>query len=627
MIREPDFLRRFWDGKDLQVLIKAFEMQRSLGERAAPIIRAGLLAYFDTEEARLQNLYLIETKRDGVMPLRFNETQRRLYEAIQEMRRDGLPVRLIIVKARQQGVSAFWQVFNYCQCESRPSTNALTINYDDPNAKELFGKAKFAHDNHPCAGEVVRDSAQTLEFAAPHYSKFYVRTAESPEVARGLTVHGIHASEIPLWRDPDTTFTAASQAVVEDPTSWIAKEATARGAQGHFYDAWGEAVDGVSGYRPFFSPWYWQREYTKEFRSPAERSAFMAGVTQEEREYKARYGLTWEQMYWRRWKTATDLVNNPVKFREEYPASAEEAFVSTGRGVFKHDDIIRIDSDATRPMWSGTIVLGSDKVPDLVPDPSGMLSIWDMPIDGEEYVVGADVAEGKVRDKGQSKGIVAVGRDIPDYSAAAVIELKSGRHVATWHGFIPPPDFAIALAAIGWFYNAALVVPEVNGPGLSVVHDLTSRISYPNVYVSKMFGGDREMSGETVNFGFRTTISTRPILINNLHRAVSTLRTRDRRVARELRNMEFDDQGVARARGKNKDDLVFAVALALQGRNESLSGTLETTQTQGPRGPDAEIWDRIRAKMKLNGLRSSDRDLVSGSFSGPGVLEVRMDDA
>ncbi len=620
MIRDPDYLRRFWDGKDLQVLMLCYQLQQKLGDRALPSIREHLFAHFDTEESRLQNLYLIESKKSGVVPLRFNKTQQRLYQMIQEMRAQGLPVRIIIVKARQQGVSAFFQLFSYNHCETRPNRKTLTVNYDDVNAEELFGKAKFAHDNHPCALATKRNSAGTLEFAAPHYSTFHVRTAGSPEVARGLTLHGIHASEIPLWRDAETVFTACSQAVpADDLDTWIVKEATARGAQGHFYDAWQDAVEGRGGYWPFFSPWFWQDEYTKPFRSDLEKSTFMAKVTPEDREYKARYGLSWEQMHWRRWKTETDLSSNPFKFREEFPASAEEAFVSTGRSVFQHEHLVKIESGCTRPQWLGDIVLTNDKQPTLVENPGGMLAIWDYPHDNGVYVVGADVAEGKVRDKGTTRGVVAVGRDQPDYSVGIVMEANTGVHVASWHGYLAPIDFATALSALAWLYNQALVVPEVNGPGISVIEQLVRVLNYPNIYVSKLFGVERDMSIDNVAYGFRTTASTRPILINHIHRAVgSGLKTRDRGLARELRTMEFDDNGVARSRGRNKDDRVLALGLALQGVSELLQGSVTPNAAQEPKGPDAEIWKRVREDLRRHGqLRSSDRD--SESFSGPGA--------
>lgn len=237
----------------------------------------------------------------------------------------------------------------------------------------------------------------------------------------------------------------------------------------------------------------------------------------------------------------------------------------------------------------------------LHPTEFGHFEVWDEPLENRTYVLGMDTAEGKERDIGGLKASArARRRGKRDYTAGIVIEAHTGQHVATWHGTIPATDWGYVGAAIGIYYNTALIVPEVNGPGLEVTNTLSRRINYPNLYVNKLFGnieGD-DISGK---WGFRTNQQTRPLLISRVEEQLNARRlfTRDQKLVKELRTMEIDDTGKARAKHPNHDDLVLALALALQGRDELLQNV------QGPGAGrdddladlparDRRIWERKR---------------------------------
>lgn len=357
-ILQPDFLRENYDGNDLVVMQQVAVLHSSMPARkAAIVIRQVLREHFDTEASFIQNCHFIATKTAGIRPLRWNKSQQKLYDVIQEMRRAQVPIRIIITKARQQGMSTFIQSWQYEQLDANQHRAALTVNYDDPNTEELFQKAVTIHDLMPCARETKRSSARVIQFASPHSSVFHVRTAGAIDVGRSLTLHHVHASEMPLWPDADLSFEALNQCVPSEPGTSVIKESTARGAQGHHYDAWNLAKDGRGGYTAFFSPWFWQDEYTMPFRSDDARRAFGQRVGNRDREYQERYGLSIEQMHWRAWKIHTDLKGSEQKFRQEYPACAEEAFLTTGSPVFEPDAIMRLTHGCAPPYWTGDLML------------------------------------------------------------------------------------------------------------------------------------------------------------------------------------------------------------------------------------------------------------------------------
>jgi len=262
---------------------------------------------------------------------------------------------------------------------------------------------------------------------------------------------------------------------------------------------------------------------------------------------------------------------------------------------------------------------------ELTPDPTGSLRIWDHPVDGREYVAGLDASEGKKRDRTalQRRGLAFYSDQRVDYSAILVIELESGLHVATWHGYVPPEELASIAVAVCVYYNNALLVPELNGPGLAVVTRVTETLRYDNVYRSTMVNMI-DMDPLLPRYGWQTSTSSRKILMMRIGEALGEggLFTRDEKLVGELRTMEFDDQGLERARGKNKDDCVFAYALARQGRYSAI-----VTDEKKPRKPaddarafDAKVWEKVRQlreqrEQQRNGTSNGYRPVRTGGLS------------
>lgn len=249
----------------------------------------------------------------------------------------------------------------------------------------------------------------------------------------------------------------------------------------------------------------------------------------------------------------------------------------------------------------------------LVPHPAGKLRIWDEPIPTAKYVIGIDVAENRVRDRNVTRGKPSLGHSWPDYSAACVLEMQDGQHVATWHGHMDPTEFAFACAAIGHHYNNALLVVEINGPGTAVVEVLRKTVEYSNLYRNKVFnriGGDPVSS----EHGFRTGPTTRPILISHIHQVLNygRLFTRDPILVRELRTMEYDESGVERSRGRNKDDLVMAFGLALMGRAESLTGGLDLPEPSFEHLSPDDRLTKHRIQLQVQKIQNARRNMRNG---------------
>jgi hypothetical protein len=117
-----------------------------------------------------------------------------------------------------------------------------------------------------------------------------------------------------------------------------------------FHETWRGAEAGENDYVAIFVPWYWQDEYRKT--PPRD---FMP--SDEEATYAALYGLDHAQLAWRRAKIAQ--LKDPALFRQEYPASAAEAFEMSGHDSFIPPALVAAARKATCEP-SGPLVIGFD---------------------------------------------------------------------------------------------------------------------------------------------------------------------------------------------------------------------------------------------------------------------------
>lgn len=227
----------------------------------------------------------------------------------------------------------------------------------------------------------------------------------------------------------------------------------------------------------------------------------------------------------------------------------------------------------------------------------GHLSVWDAPVDGREYIVGVDVAEGKIRDSGKLGRVIESAEHSRDYSCAMVIDRIGAHLVACWHGDTDTNQFSDVVYNLGVYYNTALVAVEVTGPGHAVMLNLVES-SYPNCFIPRQVHRLKQNVGENAEYGWKTNIITRPLMMDAVMEMiqVATFEIPDRDLLREMMTMSRDNRGEPRAMGKNKDDRVFAYAIALCARKQEV--TLLVEEKPGDKykhlpASDRQEWMRL----------------------------------
>jgi hypothetical protein len=476
----------------------------------------------------------IRTKEGNISPLILNPVQARFNKAISGQLKETGRVRTIILKARQQGLSTYVSAWAYWWLSQHDAQKGLVATHVADSTRALFDMYQRIHDNVP---ELLKPSTkyssrQELKFDKLD-SGIMVATAGGKGVARGETLTVAHLSELAFW-PPATAadnLNAIFQAIPNTPGTAVFIESTANGLTGPFAEIWKGAMEGTNGFIPFFSPWFESPEYrvqTEDFE-----------LTLEEEDLVKEYNLDKEQLAFRRQKIAQGGYE---LFMQEFPATAEEAFISSGRPVFNPDQLHRLLKYAPEPLKRMAVAKGS------VEDHSrGELSVYIEREVGEEYTIGADVSIG-VRDK---KG---------DFSVAQVLDSKK-RQVAVWRGQVHPDYFAIILEALGYHYNTALIAPERNAHGLLTAVKLGRDLMYPKVFTDISEGQLADQ--DSINIGFLTTVKTKPLIIDRLRAALreDDITIYDKTTLTELLTFVVWESGEMKAEEGCHDDTVMALAI------------------------------------------------------------------
>jgi hypothetical protein len=279
----------------------------------------------------------IRTKAGNILPFRFNSAQKYIHEKVEEQRAKTGMVRAIVLKGRQQGCSTYIQGRFYWRTSFAKGLKAFILTHESEATDNLFEMTQRYHDNchewfKPVTGAA---SAHELVFAELD-SGYKVGTAGNKSVGRSATIQLFHGSEVAYWPNAEGHAAGILQAVPEVAGTEVWLESTANGVGDFFHKQWQMATRGESSLIPIFIPWFWQTEYQKEVDDN-----FLPSP--EERELAKRFGLSNEQLAWRRGKIV-ELGGGDMglqRFKSEYPCTAEEAFEESDAKKLIPSKIIR----------------------------------------------------------------------------------------------------------------------------------------------------------------------------------------------------------------------------------------------------------------------------------------------
>lgn len=509
---------------------------------------------WDDPAPLLTNAFHITTKglpgQPPVTTLMPNLPQRKVLDAIRDQRRRGMPGRVIIDKSRQPGISTLCEALVTLTALRMPHTTSMVLTHLDEASEKLFQKCTFMVDHLPPQLKPAELRRKTdllsLDFIrcgdgiARLNSQIHVATASGREVWRSMTLRTVHLSEFSRFPYPAATLAGIMQTVPKTPDSLVMIESTANGEGDVFHREWLRAINGESEFTPVFIPWFElpdaQLPVPKGFR-----------LTDDERDIQRQFKLSMPQMSWFRYVLRSDCQGDIDVFHQEYPATWQESFLTSGNPAFPPKPLAEMAEKAeTRTGRRGDVMRVGEQVV-FIDNPRGGLTVYKAPRPGAEYTIGADTSAGV---------------DGGDYSCAQVFDREEQEIVATWHGHISPILFAERLYSLGFYYNEAIMAPEINRHGYIVMDELR-RLGYPRFY---QFQRLDKIRGTTTNYlGWETNMRTRSILVDTMHWYVGQghIMIWDLPTIHELRLMRYTlDQ--SKAEGVGHDDRAMAAMIALR---------------------------------------------------------------
>ena len=542
-----------------------------------------------------------------------NYPQRKLITYYEERRLAGMPIRLILLKARQWGGSTATQMyFAWLQLVHKHGLNSLIISHVLSSSYTILDMFDNMLDKYPVeylykVGDSYADNEKkwigvgnsgSIHEIPQRSCKVKVGTAEKPDNDRSGDYNLVHLSEVGLWKktegkSPEDLVQGATSGIPLKPYTMIVIESTAKGVGNYFHREYVAASEGKSQFSSLFIPWYEIEMYELPFKSDDERADFAINLWKNrknrnvasDREEPGIYlwwlwekGASLEQIHW--YIEERKKYTDHARMASEYPSDDIEAFANSGQCVFDRYQVEKFRKACRAPKYIGDVYGMADEGEDALSglkfreDSQGLLWIWEKPdVDPEDDEVITDRYLTVVDIGGRS--------DKADWSVVVVFDrlfMMEGDKpvvVAQWYGHIDIDLLAWKAAQIAAYYDDSLLVIESN---TLETHDKTRFVDgdqsqfilnqikdvYPNLNARKQ-SEEAVQENQPVNYGFHTNVKTKPMVISTLVKAIRDHNyvERDQRCLDEYLVYERKPNGAFGAIEGKHDDLLMTRAIGL----------------------------------------------------------------
>ena len=516
-------------------------------------------------------------------PLKFvlNYPQRYLLMKLEAMRLSGTPIRAVLLKARQWGGSTLVQLYQaWLMLFVAKTYSSAVVTSVEAQARHIRGMFTRMAEHHPediMKIKLVPYEGSKNRIIQGRQNIIGVGSFEEPENLRSFTFQMLHLSEVASWkptllRKPENFVQAIRSTVPMKPNTCIVLESTAKGSGDFFHREWQAAAIGKSGYAPVFIPWFWIHDYQlpiQDLKAFYKKTLVDAPEGILERNWELwGLGATLEGIHWYNiFKKAENYEHHQMC--EEYPSTAEEAFISSGQRIFRIKDTIKVRANCRPPEYKGELagaaIKGKKALSDIRFEDGdlGKLWVWSMPDRESEpirdrYVVFVDIGGTWAK---ADKSVIRV------LDRYWMLDGGVPEFVCTWRGNVDHDILAWKAAQVASWYNNALLAVEDNSltkedDGSGHFYTILDEIAdhYDNMFART--DPDKVREGTPVKYGFHTNKKTKPEIIDALIAAArdGEYIEVDARAVDEMDTFERKDDGKMGSKDGCNDDMVIATA-------------------------------------------------------------------
>lgn len=533
----------------------------------------------------MENMLYIVDKKNELVKFKLNEEQDKMLKHVEYCLEHQLPIRMIVLKARQIGSTTFFTGLGFWFTAMNRNITYGIVAHLMKSAESIFQKCKVFYNNLPTEMQpsTTQMSGEGITFDRKNgkgiNSKIQFATV-SEGVYRGQTLSYLHLTECAFWDgNVQAIENSLGPTVSLNPKTMVVRESTANGYN-FFKDDWDRAVQGKSDYTPFFFGWQDHSEYT----IPAPKGLIL---TEKEKEIKERFNVTDDQIYWRRYQIDNNYGGNDMWFAQENPMTPEEAFVAAGAGVFDAETIMKGYAGVVEP---GVVDIQS------VPTFEKLMvwqrpetrtekvyakkSVWNFEKQEYEYVDTDLLVEEKTYKTLYTVGVDTSGMGA-DYNQIVVVNNRTKEMVARYaKKMVAEEHLAMIAVEIAAMYHNALIVPEVN-----YSHEITNfilKLGYKNLYITENLARQDGNIG-SIQYGFKTTSKTKPAIISslrsNLNANPSIIKDGEFWYEAEYYLLENPTTNKMNASQGHHDDIIMAAAIAMYASDSFQSKTQEVVTT------------------------------------------------
>lgn len=287
-------------------------------------------------------------------PFNLNNVQAYYFNLLQRDYPTMEGIRENIIKARQEGMSAFIDAMFLVDFLTKENVGAQIISHKDEETELLMKRVHFYLDTWLEKRGLDRKhilKTDQLNFIESKIngSYIYIGTAGAKTLGRGNTLQNIHWSECGFYPNTEVInaekLVAGAEQQVALTTGKIFRESTGNMAGDFFYDEVERSRMGTSRFKYRFFPWYLNNEYRLDVEH--------FEPTVDERGMMDRFNLDTAQMAWYRVKGSE--FKTRALFLREYPTTVEEAFLAGGDTYYDADTLKYYKDNVKTPIRKGNL--------------------------------------------------------------------------------------------------------------------------------------------------------------------------------------------------------------------------------------------------------------------------------
>ena len=340
-------------------------------------------------------------------------------------------------------------------------------------------------------------------------SAMRVAHAKNVLAGTGTTQHFLHLSEAAKYPSNVCHLLESSfmPSLHLKPGTVCINESTAYIGGDYFRSCCERAMSGKSEWRFVFAPWYFDKRYVLPLKKgekihldDVEKSILR--IAKKGQQYGNYFvppmDVRPEQFKWRRFIISGREDGENI-FKQEYPTTYEEAWITTDFNVFRRDKLYEMRQHLKNPIRLAEILPDGrlvDSPRSQMGSEDSYLAIWEEPQPGERYDIGVDTS---------------AGLEEGDFCVAEVWKRSNLEQVAEFRVRLDAMELGEKLFWLAHYFNTAQIALEMASTGFACNAQL-QRLGYPYLYIWR----HRERSFPTLSTytGWKTTRESKSYMVS-----------------------------------------------------------------------------------------------------------------